>query len=377
MSNGESEYKEEVRRAVNRALAVGYTKFEEIMVVVGSPDPRLLKKVFDEINKKGTPDTQKLSDELKAKGLAARRLSAELPLKLPAADPMRSQWWFTLDSVKYLAERVWEMSANGPAAFLGAPTVGFHYFNWFDNNTMILDADDDVINSLNLPRNGFIYDVSDEIPESLKHNHSVVLLDPPWYPTITELFIFRAYELLRQYGFILCIIPSRLTRPGLIVERTTLLDKLISVNFEVVALELDCVAYRVTGFEAFAYKDLDEFTGRQWRQGDLLVLRAGEKSSISPPSHEKKEEFLIFAKDAHKFRVFLAPKRANIDLPNHISPLVEFETSVSNSTIPLDTVAVWGTNKRGASIKDATEAELIFKLWKEGNTKEQVITKLS
>ena len=87
MSNRESEYKEEVRRAVNRALAVGYTTFEEIMVALGSPDPRLLKEVFDEITKKGSlPDAQKLLGDLKVKGLHARRLSAELPLKLPAAD---------------------------------------------------------------------------------------------------------------------------------------------------------------------------------------------------------------------------------------------------------------------------------------------------
>ncbi len=377
MSNRESEYEEEVSRAVYRALAVGYTTFEEILVTVGSPDPRLLKKVFDEITKKGPfPDAQKLSGDLKAKGLHARRLSAELPLKLPAADPMRSQWWFTLDSVMYLAERVWGVSANEPAAFLGTPTVGFQYFNWFDNNTTILDADSDVINSLDLSRNGIIYDVSDEIPHSLKHKHSVVLLDPPWYPDITELFIARACELVRQYGFMLCILPSRLTRPGLITERTILLNKLMSAKFEVVALELDCVAYRVPGFEVRAYEDLDEFTGRQWRQGDLLVLRVGKESSIPPPTHIRKEEFLVFAKDAHQFRVFLAPKRANKDLPSHISPMVEFETSVSNRTIPLDTVAVWGTNKRGALIKDAVEAELILNLWKEGNTKEQVSTKL-
>ena len=43
MSNGDSEYKEEVRRAVYRALAVGKTTLEEIIVAVGSPDPRLLK----------------------------------------------------------------------------------------------------------------------------------------------------------------------------------------------------------------------------------------------------------------------------------------------------------------------------------------------
>lgn len=378
MSNAEAEYKEEVRRAVYRALAVGYTTFEEIMAYVGAPDPRLLKEVFDEIKKKGTfPDTRKLSDELKAKGLYARRLSAELPLKLPAADPMRSQWWFTLDSVNYLAERVWGMSANEPVAFLGTPTVGFHYFNWFDNHITILDADCDVINSINLPKNGIIYDVSDDIPQSLKNKHSAVLLDPPWYPDITKLFIARAYELLKQYGFMLCVLPSTLTRPGLITERTILLDKLISAKFEVVALELNSVAYRVPGFEVRAYKDLDEFTGRQWRQGDLLVLRVGKESSPTTPTHIRKGEFSVFAKDAHKLRVFLAPNRANEDLPNHISPVAQFETSVSTRTIPLDAVAVWGTNKKGASIKDAVEAELIFKLWEEGKTKEQVSTKLS
>lgn len=378
MSNRESEYKEEVRRAVYTALAVGYTTFEEIMVTVGSPDPRLLKEVFDEITKKGSfLYPQKLSSDLQTKGLHARRLSAELPLRLPSADPMRSQWWFTLDSVVYLAERIWGLSANEPTAFLGAPTVGFHYVNWFGNHTKILDADGDVINSLNLPENGITYDVREEIPQSLMHKHSVVLLDPPWYPDITELFIARAYDLLKQYGFMLCILPSRLTRSGLIAERTILLNKLMLAKFEVVALELYCVAYRVPGFEVRAYKDLDEFSGRQWRQGDLLVVRVSGKSSFPPPDHRRKGEILVFSKDSHQFRVFLAPERANKDLPGHISPVVQFETSVSTRTIPLDSVAVWGTNKKGASIKDAVQTKLILKLWEEGNTKEQVSTKLS
>jgi len=377
-SDRNSEYKEEVRRAVYGALAVGHTTFEEIMVNVGSPDPRLLKEVFDEITKNGSlPYPQTLSSDLQIKGWHARRLSAELPLTLPASDPMRSQWWFTLDSVVHLAERVWGMSANERVAFLGAPTVGFHYVHWFGNHTTILDADVDVINSLNLPQNSSTYDVREEIPQSLKHKHSVVLLDPPWYLDITELFIARAYGLLKQHGFMLCILPSRLTRPGLIAERTTLLNKLMSANFEVVALELDCVAYRVPGFEVRAYKDLDEFTGRQWRQGDLLVVRVGEKSSSHSPTHASKEKLLVFTRDARRFRVFLAPERENKDLPDHILPVVQFETSVSTRAIPLDIVAVWGTNKKGASIKDAVETELILKLWEKGNTKEQVRTKLS
>ena len=49
---------------------------------------------------------------------------------------------------------------------------------------------------------------------SLTNKHGVVVIDPPWYPYETRLFISRARELLSDSGFILCVRPHQALNAG-------------------------------------------------------------------------------------------------------------------------------------------------------------------
>ena len=106
-------HRNEVRDAIERALASGHETFEEVLRAIGSPDPRMVEELFAEA-KTGAKKSGRLiqSDDLLAKGYRARRLSAHLPLDLPAPDPMWSQWWCTLDSTVTLAQRTWDTSST-------------------------------------------------------------------------------------------------------------------------------------------------------------------------------------------------------------------------------------------------------------------------
>lgn len=373
MSSEELKHREEVKAAILRALTSGHLTVDEVLVAVGSPDPRLVRELFDELMLGTFPTTHSgLVPDIRVKATRARRLSAQLPLELPASDPMRCQWWFTLDSVVDLAEKTWEYAAGGHGAFLGVPTVGFHYAHWLETPTTILDADPDVIQSLKLPPRAAkeCYDVVDPVARPLRGAHAVVLVDPPWYPTLTELFISRARDLAAEEGFILCVLPSRLTRPALIEERTCLVNTLLRGNFEIVALESEYVTYRVPEFERRAYGGVNGFSGRHWRKGDLLVLRVGPSSVLAPSESLEREDPLVFARDRRLARFFLDPRRANVSLGHWIAPVDEFANSVSARGLDLKAIAAWGTNRKAVFVRDTDLVRRILEMWAAGKSRE-------
>lgn len=370
-------YREEVKAAIERAVAAGNGTLEEILSVLGSPDPRLVKELFDEV---GTHSSERVpdSEESAVNAMRARRLCANLPLELPASDSMISQWWFTLDSIVHCAETVWRMSGKLPAAFLGAPTVGYYYSQCYNAATTILDVDQDVVPSLVLRSNGSarVYDVADALPGDLVGKHSVLFMDPPWYDTTIRLFISRGRQLLMNEGFILCILPSRLTREEIVEERTALLRELLAAHFEIVCLESDFVRYRVPEFESLAFADIAHIGTINWRRGDLLVLRVQSNSSLAVSEPEIRRETLRFAQDLRKMRVFLCPERAVPALGTYLERIPEYERTVSTRNVPLDRIGVWTTNKRGAAFRDAKVCEIVFSLWAEGKPPDEIASVL-
>lgn len=376
--NDEVQHRNEVYFAIERAIASGCLSYDEVLIAVGGADPHLVMELYNQI-KSTNQETYHLNDKnIKLKKLIARRLSANLPLKLPAPNPMMSQWWFTLDSVSSLSERVWSLSRGNPVAFLGTPTVGYHYAYCYEYKTVILDADSQLIESLELPPSAskYFYDARDDLPSNLRDKFGVVLVDPPWYPPFVELFIGRAKSLLNNNGFILCVLPSRLTRPGLIKKRTELIKKLLDSNYEIVAIDSNFVQYRVPDFEDHAFKSIPDFTGRWWRRGDLLVLRADKNSKIELPVI-KKDKFLVFTRNPQKLRFFMIEDKSDQNLSNIIEPVEGFDTSVSTRSFSKDEIAIWGSNKKGVKIKDTGICKKILELWAQGKTKMEIINLLT
>ncbi len=378
MIDEQEHHRREVRAAIERALATGLSSYDEVLRHLGGAEPRLVKEVFDEVQS-GPKDLGPASGHgLKADPLNARRLSARLPLRLPAPNPMMSQWWFTLETVASLSDRVWALAEAGVAGFLGTPTVGYHYAHCYGARASILDTDHDVIECLDLPGAASKYEYSayDPLPGGLAGLHTVVLIDPPWYKQNIELFLARARALLHSEGFILSVLPSRLTRPGLIRERTELINQLVEWKFEIVALESEAVRYRVPDFEARAYGSIPGFTGRWWRRGDLLILRAHAESHAAIPDLPR-ECIEVFARKPKEERFFLSPDKADPNIKAPLEPVPDFESTVSTREFSQGSIAVWGSNKKGAKAQDPSIARRILRLWAAGKTEEETIASLA
>src|SRR4051812_27946015 len=107
----------EVSHAIRAAQERGAKTFYEILEACEGADPRLVARVLDGAN-----------DPLPPAPAVARRETSELAALFPAADPVACQWWFTLDTIERLANRVYQAAPkNSRVAFLGAPTVGYQY----------------------------------------------------------------------------------------------------------------------------------------------------------------------------------------------------------------------------------------------------------
>ncbi|HEY1852253.1 MAG TPA: dNTP triphosphohydrolase [Candidatus Binataceae bacterium] len=364
MDTSETNYRTELQEAVERAASSGATTLQEVLDELGGADPRAVEAAFRALA--SHPAKSTVAHEAIMGAANARRKAASLPDRLPAADPMRSQWWFTLDTVVSLAEQLRDYAGDNPVAFIGSPTVAAYYADRFANEVSVFDADPDIIRCLDTTTTLSVveYDVVNELPSNHCGAYRAVLVDPPWYPKITELFLLRSRELLGSNGTIFCVLPSRLTRPALIEERTELLQTLLSSGCEVVALESHHVKYRVPQFEAKAYEHLTGFTGRPWRRGDLLVLRVNPDTALKPPADlPRLVEQLAFARDPRALRFFLAPTRADASLTSWLEPVPGFESSVSNRTVSPEAVALWSSRKHGAKVRDAAVAQIVLSCW--------------
>lgn len=373
-------HRAEVYEAIELALSSGKcSSYDDVLYYIGSADPRLVKEVYNEITmpKDKAGETKKYLGEHRDE-YEARRKSASLPMRLPAPDPFSSQWWFSLESIVAISEKAHELSKKGPVAFLGAPTVGYHYANRYDSPTTILDRDRDVIASLDLPENAqkLQYNVNDDLEESLQGKHTVVVADPPWYRDITNLFIYRSRELITATGFLLIVLPARLTRAGTINERTLLLQDLITSNFEMVALESKAVLYRVPNFERKALDNLEEFSGREWRRGDLLILKISQNSQITKPSCNP-TMLEIYYRNKKERRYFLNKDRADSSLKSHVEPIEGFNDNVSTRNIAFEKLALWSSDKHGVAINNDSHAITILKSWSEGKSITEAATALA
>lgn len=360
----------EVRSAVARALAIGVRSFDEVLQASNGADPRTVHSAYiDSVASAGASTYPSPAVP------RARRETATLLSLLPAPDPMWSQWWFTLDTIASLAQSVWSLCGSRAAAFLGTSTVGYFFHKCYGLSAATLDIDPDVIKCV--AQSGLTttaeYDVADPLPAAFQGKHSAVLLDPPWYPGITWQFICRARELLEATGFILCVLPSRLTRPGLISERTTLLNRLLTSGVEIVSLESERVHYRVPRFEAQAYADLKEFTARQWRSGDLLIARVGSDSHLAVGDPVFPERRVAFSRNPQAMRVFLSQSRITPTLSSWFLPVNEFNSEVSTRRIPVTEVAMWTTDKSGARVKDYTVAQTLLRSWVNGDSPQKIV----
>jgi len=214
-----------------------------------------------------------------------REAASDLPWKMPAADPMLGQWWFTLSTIDSLTSRIKKALPpnKGHAVLcLGTPTVAFH-LSKMGYKVRLLDADPDVLAALKSAGGSLDaveHNMFDGLPEGDRRAFDAVVLDPPWYQDDFEVFIDAAMQALKPGGHGYLSVPALLTRPTVVKERRILLQRLTELGASIVTLESACLRYVVPEFERSAYADLDGFTGRPWRASDLVQFQKVEEGEV-------------------------------------------------------------------------------------------------
>jgi dGTPase len=340
----DAELDHEVAAAIRAARARGARSFYEVLASCEGADPRTVRRLFDESS----------TEQSSTGPSVARRETNELAALFPAADPVGCQWWYTLDSIEALAERVYQVAMPGsPVAFVGAPTVAHHYSRRsagataFEVDTQVVQALANVDGLL-----AIAYDVANDIPPEHRSRFGAVLTDPPWYEDILLAFLQRSLELADVGASILCSLPPRLTRPGIVDERQRLLQKLIEGNVEIVAIERSATRYLVPPFERAALQDIGDFDGRSWRSGDLLHIRKKSNSVFTGPSVAA-YGVRSFARNAKKFRVFLREStRPQQSESQWVTPERAFENTISRRKVDPSNLDWWTSEKKGGTTRD-------------------------
>lgn len=369
-TNEELEHEDRVRSRVFAAVSEGKTQLMTILPYCEGADPRLVVSLLSAMQAdgallRGAPDAASF-----------REAASNLPWKMPAADPILGQWWFTLSTIDWLTSRInseLDPKGNRRVLCLGTPTIAFH-LSEMDLKVRLLDADPDVlkaVQSTSKALDGYEHDLLEGLPDSDKGTYDAVVLDPPWYMDEFEAFIRAAMLALRVNGHGYISVPALLTRPTVVKERRDLLKSLDELGATIVSLESARLDYVVPEFERVAYADLDGFTGRPWRSSDLVHFRKVTDRPIEPsntPTRFTKRR--RFAVDPSSFRVFMVQGQSSASEHVLIKRVEGFEKSVSRRTHEGSQVDVWTTAKIAARVESSEITESILRAWSDRQTPE-------
>lgn len=357
----EAEHEKNVRECVRAALASGVSDLGEVLQQCQGGDPVLVSKLLGEEQKQfaltqGQIRPIVLDD------------ASSISSRFPAPDPSRSQWWFSTKGLSYLLRLVRAQTSRNEHArifSLGTPTLGGSLAH-SGMNVSVLDIDADVISSLK-PIAGkaalHIYDAADDLPPSFRESFDIAVIDPPWYSEAIYTFLSRALAATRTKGEIYCILPGRLTRPGIELFRAELVRDLVAAGHEILVLEEGTIHYQVPRFELAAFKHLDGFKGVPWRAGDLLHFRRTSHQLI-PPKEIQKETVHAFSRKSTEFRVFLRGTQQASD-GIIARKLGKYSENISTRAHLGEVPDLWTSEKVGALTGNVQLVRSILNYWAE------------
>lgn len=368
-----NDYERELERAVRVALDSGAQTLDDVLRYTEGAD---IRKVVAQMAALGAVSASATAEAvLRA---ASRRFTSALPLNLPAADPLASQWWFTLDTIEMLSARAHALCDGTVPLFLGAPTVSLFHRKRYSTGHL-LDVDDDIVAFANetSERSATKYDVSSAVPERMQRTTKVVVMDPPWYPAYMRTFFSRAVSLSAPGGIIMTSLPPRLTRPGIEEELNALVRVLLGAGLQLVGFERLVCRYQVPEFEAAAFADVPGFSARPWRPGDLLTVRVPDGVSVDPGEVPKPSSTRTFWRSRKELRVFVRAEAADSALVAPLEFVEEFSSQVSTRAFRASDLGVWTSARRAARVKNAEHVVAVLDAWASGLAKDECAAALT
>ncbi|MEZ8384472.1 dGTP triphosphohydrolase [Vibrio splendidus] len=354
----QKDWERQLRNKIKNLLQRGVTSFEEILSLCDGAQPKDVDRLFKEL--------KDLRFEVSPASLDYK---TKFFFKLPAANPLFFQWWYTLESQELMTTRLLDIHSEDSIVCLGTPTLSATIAS-YSKNVTLLDIDEDIVSLFNsVFSNGpkaEVYDVNHDVADFHKQKYDCIAIDPPWYPSEFKKFISRAIQLSKDGAVIYCSIPQKLTRPGIEEERKELISLLQACGHRISYVEPNVMKYIVPYFEEEALKNSGvEIKNQPWRSSDLLVIEVnGNKTLSFEPDVTKEVKSFSRVGNSNMFRAFL--EKTDIDTCFPISKVEGFSGSISKRD-GVEQVNLWTSDKQGFQVDDTELFNDIMQLWSTGH----------
>ncbi len=198
---------------------------------------------------------------------------------LPVCHPVDYEWRFSEGTATWLARNAMASLKGGETvAHVGTPTTFIVAArNRGSCRHLLLERSRAVIDTL-ASRSGegnsiIPIDLDTDVPPCL--GAAAAIVDPPWYPDDTVVFLAATSHACRLGASILLCQPTIATRPGVSEEREALLAELPRLGLAHTGTQPAAVRYVTPHFEAMSLRLAPQGTQVpvDWRKGDLLTLR--------------------------------------------------------------------------------------------------------
>ncbi|MCZ8531702.1 dGTP triphosphohydrolase [Alteromonas sp. PRIM-21] len=369
----DSSYQNKLKAKVKALLSSGITDFSEIVKRSDGADPLLIESIFEDIKNTVDNPPEKTGLEVDSTKYLQEAYKEKFFHRLPAANPLHFQWWFTLSSQETIATKILELGVN-KVAVLGAPTIASVLASR-NQPVTLLDIDKDVIElfrktfcgaypDLKESFSAFEYDAALELPQDLT-GFGAVFLDPPWYEEHLYRFINRSIELCGKGGIVFCAIPKELTRETASQERERLLKSLFEKGHKILSLESSACKYIIPKFEENVLKDkLKNNVNLPWRSGDLLIFESsGEKIYENQVLKSCAVKAFSYKNQETIFRVFISDE--SIDHGIVIDEIEGFSRTFSRQ-VKHEPFNLWTSEKKAFAVEDIQLMEGILANWSAG-----------
>jgi hypothetical protein len=201
----------------------------------------------------------------------------------------------------------------------------------------------------------------------------MVIMDPPWYEEHLLRFTWFASSALCIGGSLLLAMPPLGTRPGVQIEHQTVRTWLARLGLTVETVELGSLPYETPLFERNALRASGIFdVPRDWRRGDLWVVRKARRSSAPWPGDSLGSHWV-----EHRFgeiRVKIDTHAASQGPSARLVRLLEGDIlpTVSRRDPRRAAARVWTTGNRVFGCESPAELDRILTDWMTGSNLSRV-----
>jgi dGTPase len=373
--SADAEYATKLSELVRRSLVVGAGDLRDVCIMCQGADPTAVAR---ELKARGITDEKFARGRRDARlGAArARRLAGDLLALLPGANPDDSQWWFSLDCIERIADRVYLATGASRLVNIGTSTLATYYQNRFAATCTTLDIDEDLISAVNSVARapvGQVYDVA-SAPPSITPQPEVAVIDPPWYEQQTRLFLLRASQLLPAGSYVFSTLPRELTRPAAVSERERLATYARDAGLQVDEVFGGLVEYTMPDFEKAAFRSFEKIQGRPWRYADLVSMRKEREPKAPHDLAPSPRPTRYFRGHSRKLRIFLHPSRTDPSVAEPLVAVPAYSSTVSATGVDRSKIALWTSTNAGFRVRDYSIAEIALSAWQNTTSKDAALS---